>query len=260
QWDRLLQAEELLQQQQRAVEAAVQQGLRPASDRIALHRQMQELRTRQSQLHSARIVLNASLVERLALGQAEPPLWPQTELRLDLREVDAEAAVATAWLYRPDLNVLRLLNQFQHRDREQVQGVIQAIHPLLGIESPRPTLLSRVKLVRLLPNPPEEHWHEQLRALVHSRQQQVASEVRAAIAVRQARRATAVAQQAEVDSWRQQVAELEKRQAVGQAVTAELLTARLELLRAEAALIQAVADWHLADVQLRQSLGLLVRE
>jgi outer membrane protein TolC len=97
-------------------------------------------------------------------------------------------------------------------------------------------------------------------AVLQSRQRQASSEVRAAIALRQGQRTVAAARQTQVEFWRQQVAELEKRQAAGQAVTAELLSARLELLQAEAALLQAAADWHRADLQLRQALGLLVRE
>jgi outer membrane protein TolC len=38
------------------------------------------------------------------------------------------------------------------------------------------------------------------------------------------------------------------------------VTARIDLAKARAELVQAVADWHIADVKLRQAMGLLVRE
>ena len=72
--------------------------------------------------------------------------------------------------------------------------------------------------------------------------------------------AAAAAKAAEVRNLAARVAELEKREAAGQQVTLELVTARIDLLKVRGELVQAVADWHIADVKLAQAMGLLVRE
>ncbi len=43
-------------------------------------------------------------------------------------------------------------------------------------------------------------------------------------------------------------------------MTAELTTARLDLLKLRGDLLQFVTDWHIAEVKLRQATGTLVRE
>lgn len=260
QYDRLRQAEQLLQDQAQSLEKAGQQGVRSAQDLLTVQRQLLEVRSRLAQLESLRIAINAVLAERLGLPTADPPLWPVVKLQVDPRDVAVEAAVDLALTYRPDLNLLRLLLRADGRSLAQAEGLLQALHPLLSAApspSPLQTLLADW---RKAPTLWEQRWRSQVEAVLHTRQRQVMGEVRAAIAGRQGQRTVAAARQTQVEFWRQQQTELEKRQAAGQAVTAELLAARLELLQAEAALLQAVADWHRADLQLRQALGLLVRE
>ena len=58
----------------------------------------------------------------------------------------------------------------------------------------------------------------------------------------------------------EKVKELETRQKAGLNVTAELITARLDLLKAKGELLTAVTDWHAAEVKLRQAMALLIRE
>jgi outer membrane protein TolC len=259
QWDLARQAEKLLLEHQRRLEMAIQQGVRPPQDLSPVHRQLLETRTRLAQLHSARIALNAALVERLGLSDPEPPIWPQVVLRVDPRDVSVAAAIPLANTYRPDLNLLRLLSQLKSRSLNQAQGWLQAIHPLLGDSFPRRTELIATAL-RKGPTAGEQRWQAQIQAALQTRQHQASAEVQTAIALRQGHRIVAWARQAQVDFWQQQLTELEKREAAGQAVSSELLTARLELLQAQAALLEAVADWYQADVQLQQALGLLVRE
>lgn len=260
QWDLLQHSEQILQQQKRSLEAAVQQGVRPPQELLSLEQQLLENRSRQAQLAAARQALNAALAERLGLPTDDPPLWPQTVLRLDPRDFQVEAALHIAEMYRPDLNLLRLLMRLDGRALARASGVLQAVHPLLGDEPTPPPLHLLFAQLHKVPAVSEQRWRLQVEAALEARRRQASAEVRAAIAQRQGYRAQAMARQAEVDFWQQQQAELEKRQAVGQAVASELLAARLAWLRARADLLQTVADWHRADVQLRQALGLLVRE
>jgi hypothetical protein len=260
QYDIWRQAEHILQEQIQIQQRAVEQGVSTPQEMQALQRQLLEVRAQLAQLAAARVALNAALVQRLDLSEADPPLWPDVTLHLDPRDLDAPAALATADLYRPDLNILRLLARADLRLIPTAQALLQSIHPLLGTQTQPSPLAFLLAELRKAPTGDEKRWQMHLAAVLEARQRQVAGEVRTAIALRQGRRILVQARQAQAEHWRQQRDELEKRQAAGQAVTRELLTARLELLRAQAAVIEAVADWYLADIQLRQALGLLVRE
>ena len=260
QYDIGRQAEHLLQEQIQIQQRAVQQGIGTPQELQALQRQLLEIRAQLAQLSAARVALNAALAQRLDLSEADPPLWPDVTLQLDPRDIDPAAALATAQLYRPDLNLLRLLTQADLRLIPTAQALLQSIHPLLGTETQPSPLAVLLAELRKAPTGDEKRWQMHLAAVLEARQRQVAGEVRTAIALRQGRRTLVQARQAQAEHWRQQRDELEKRQAAGQAVTRELLTARLELLRAQAAVLEALTDWYLADIQLRQALGLLVRD
>ena len=66
---------------------------------------------------------------------------------------------------------------------------------------------------------------------------------------------------AEVRNLQARVAEAEKRVAAGVAAAeAELTLARIDLLKARGELVQAVAEYQISDVKLRQAMGMLVRE
>jgi outer membrane protein TolC len=106
----------------------------------------------------------------------------------------------------------------------------------------------------------EATTRRQLIGALETRERQAEAEVRAAVASLHGARITVTAKAAEVRNLTAHVAELEKREAAGQQVTAELATARLDVLKLRGELLQAVTDWHIADVKLRQAMGLLVRE
>ena len=97
-------------------------------------------------------------------------------------------------------------------------------------------------------------------AALEARTRQAEAEIRAAAALLRGHRAAAAARALDVKQLEAKIADLETRQKAGLNVSAELVTARLDLLKARGELLTAVTDWHAAEVKLRQAMGLLVRE
>jgi len=251
----------VLTKQLSAAEKAIQQGLKDRGDVNAIRRQVFEVESQAAKLDAGIGALNASLAGRLGLDPADPnPLWPADPLRVAAQEPEAETAVATARQYRPDLNLLRALVADEDRGGEMANAVLNGINPLLGNTTPTHPLFALLAMVKHDPTRTEATTRRQLLGALATRERQAETEVRAAVATLHGQRITVTAKAAEVRNLTTRVAELEKREAAGQQVTAELATARLDLLKVRAELLQAVTDWHIADVKLRQAMGLLVRE
>ena len=186
--------------------------------------------------------------------------WPADGLRIAKDVPDTETAISTARQYRPDLNLLRALIADADRGGELANGVLNGINPLLGNSTAIHPVFALLAAVQHDPTRLEAGTRRQLVSVLESRERQAEAEVRAALATLGGARASAAAKAAEVKNLIARVGELEKREAAGQQVTLELVTARTDLLKVRGELIQAVADWHVADVKLRQAMGLLVRE
>jgi hypothetical protein len=257
QFDLTLEAHTVLDKQHSAAQKAINEGLKDRGDVNAIRRQMLEIDGQTAKLEAGVVALNASLAARLNLDLADPaPLWPAEALRVSDNVIEVEQAVAAAMLYRPDLNLLRTLASDEH-STALTNAVLSGVNPLLGSANPFSALLAMMKLE---PARAESKTRQQLQGLLSSRERQAEAEVRAAVATLRGARGAAAAKAAEVRNLSARVAELEKRDSAGQQVTAELTTARIDLLKARGELVQAVADWHIADVKLRQAMGLLVRE
>jgi hypothetical protein len=259
QFDLAVSGHNVLTKQHSEAEKAIQQGLKDRGDVNALKRQILEVESQAAKLDAAATALNASLVGRLELD-ASWPIWPADPLRIAPQEPDLAAAISTARQCRPDLNLLRALITDADRGGELANGVLNGINPLLGTTAAIHPLFALLSSVKHDPTRLEAGTRRQLLGALESRERQAEAEVRAAVASLRGARASSAAKAAEVRNLRARVAELEKREAAGQQVTLELATARLDLLKVRGELIQAVADWHVADVKLRQAMGLLVRQ
>jgi hypothetical protein len=261
QFDLAVNGHGVLSKQLVAAEKAIQQGLKDRGDVNAIRRQILEIESQAAKLEAGIGALNASLAGRLGLDPVDQtPLWPADPLRVAAAEPQVEVTVATARQYRPDLNLLRALAADEDRGGGLANSVLNGINPLLGNTPPAHPLFALLAAVRDDPTRFEATTRRQLLGALESRERQAEAEVRAAIATLRGNRAAATAKAAEVRNLVARVGELEKREAAGQQVTVELVTARLDLLKARGELIQSVADWHIADVRLRQAMGLLVRE
>jgi hypothetical protein len=259
QFDLVAEAHGLLRTQLTAAEQAVAAGLRDRADVDRLRRQLLELESRAAKLEAGAGALNAGLGGRLGLDPADPlPVWPADPLRVGDEVPDADRAVRSALHYRPDLNLLRVLAAGPDG---LTNAVLNGINPLLGAADSSHPLAAALAALKKEPTRAEATLQRQLAATLRTRERQAEAEVRAAVAAVRGERAAAAAKAAEVRNLADKVAEVEKRAAAGVAgAEAELAAARLDLLKLRGELVQAAADWHAADVKLRQATGALVRE
>ena len=240
-------------------EDAERRGLADRAGVDALRVQVLDLEAKIAELEAGIGALNAGLRARLELDAADPlPLWPDDPLRVRPDDVDVQEAVRTGLYYRPDLNLLRtLLSDDGQAADDLAQSLLKQVSPLLA------SLKSNPIIGVLLPNNKRtnrESTQRQLKTMLAARERQAEAEIRAATATLRGHRLASIAKAAEVRRIVSKVEEVEKRAAAGQPVTAELTRAKLDLWKAQGELLKAAIDWHLADVKLRQAMGLLVRE
>ncbi len=240
---------------------AEQAGIRGA-DITAIRRQLLDIEANRAKLEAGIEALNASLRARLNLAPDPLPIWPSDSLRVRDEEVDVEQAVVTGLAYRPDLNLLRVLAAGNAADL--AEGVLRAASPLLataGTSNPAAILLSPI-LAPFIGR--SEHRRSAITARVRQmlvgRERQAEAEIRAAAANLHGATATVAARVLDVKQVQERITELETRQNAGLNVTAELVGARLNLLKAKGMVLTASTDWASAEVKLRKVMGLLVRE
>lgn len=240
-------------------EEAERRGLADRAGVDALRVQVLDLEAKIAQLEAGIGALNAAIRARLGLNPADPlPLWPDDPLRVRPEDVDMQEAVRTGLFYRPDLNLLRTLLSDDGRAADDLaQALLKQVSPLLA------SLQSNPIIGVLLPSngrTNREATRRQVQSMLTSKERQAEAEIRAAALTLRGHRLASVAKAAEVRRLAAKVEEIEKRAAAGQPVTADLTKAKLDLWKAQGELLRAAIDWHLADVKLRQAMGLLVRE
>lgn len=255
QYDLLLAARAEVAARLAEADAAAKHGFRDRGD--ALRPQLRDLDAQLAQLDGGIGALNASLRGRLGLDQADPtPLGPADPLCVPAEDVDVDAAVQTALRYRPDLNFLRaLIGCRDGGDSGLTNQALAGINPLLAAGTGHPVAALLLALCGK-----DDGTGGRLESALAGRERQAEAEVRAAAATLRGHRGAAAARAAAVTDAEAKVRDFEARSAAGQSVAAELSAARLELLKARGALLEAAAEWHRADVLLRKATGALVRE
>lgn len=246
----------ILLKQRDAAEKAIREGLKDRGDVNAIRRQILEIEAQAATLDGAIVALNASLTNRLGIRAVAPmPFWPSEPLRVPSNSADPEPNLATLQL-RPDLNLLRALLCDEKGGGSLANAVLSGVNPLLADVPPPHPIALLISLVRK----DDAGSRRRIQSALLSRERQAEAEVRAAVAMRRGARAATLARAAEVRNLEERVAQWEKREAAGQQVMLELAASRMELLKARGEFVQAVAEWHITDVKLRQSTGMLVRE
>ncbi|MCE9561187.1 MAG: TolC family protein [Planctomycetes bacterium] len=265
QFDHTSSAHGILRTQLALAEKAIKAGAADRADVERIRRQLLELESQLAKLEAGIASLNAGLAGHLGLDPADQtPIWPADTLTVSGDVPDVEQSVRTALQCRPDLNMLRTLATSENSG-QLAKAVVTGINPLLGTkESANPLfapLISFMAVVKKEPTQAEAKMQRQLLGALATRERQADAEVRAAVAMVRGNRLAVAAKAAEVRNWQARVAEAEKRVAAGVAgAEGELALAKVELLKARGELIQAVAEYQISDVKLRQAMGLLVRE
>lgn len=263
QFDLLAAADAELRTQLAAAQKASASGLKDRADIPAIRRRLLDIEAQQAKLEAGIGALNASLRARLGLAAADPlPLWPSDPLRVRPDDADVERAVQAGLYYRPDLNALRVLADGSAADL--AEGVLGGANPLLAsFAASGPLTALFAPVFAPLTGKAECRRAEvsaRVASLLESRERQAEAEIRAAVALLRGHRAQIAARALDVKQVEARIEELTTRQRAGLNVTAELVTAKLDLLKAKGDLLTAVIEWHTAEVQLRQAMGLLPRE
>jgi outer membrane protein TolC len=259
QFDLLAAASTELRTQLDAALAAEKAGFRDRADIPTLRRKLLDLEAKLAQLQAAIGGLNASLRARLGLPANDSlPLWPAHAFKVKADDVDAEQAVATGLHYRPDLNVLRSLANGNAGDA--TNAVLAGLNPLLAkLKSDHPLAVLFAVFTRE-PERQQAAANARVASVLVARQRQAEAEIRAAVLLLRGHRSAVAARMLDVQQVESRIAELETKAKAGVNVTAELATAKLEFLTAKGELLSSVMAWHIAEMKLRQAMGLLVRE
>ena len=262
QFDLLTAASTELRTQLESALKAEASGLKDRADIPGIRRQLLDLEARQAKLEAAIGALNAGLRARLGIAACDPlPLWPADPLAINPNAVDVNQAVATGLHFRPDLNLLRALTDGSAG--EMTDAILTGVNPLLGkLSADNPLVALFAPLLALTKEPQRQRAAANARVadVLAARERQAEAEIRAAAALLRGNRAAVAARALDVKQVEARIAELRKRQKAGLNETAELVAAKLDLLKAKGDLLTAVTDWHAAEVKLRQAMGLLVRE
>ena len=261
QYDLVAAGENQLRPQLADAQKAEQQGLRDRADVHAIQRQLLESEAQLAKLKATITVLNTQLRGKIGLDPGDGlPIWPSEPLRVRTEEISVEEAVATGLQYRPDLNLLRTLASGGKNGGKLANAMLKSVNPLLGATDPNNCL---VILLALMGHPSRaaSTTERQIKELLDTRERQASGEIQSAVAIERGALATVAVKQAQMLHLEHRVADLEKKVAAGVAgAINDLAVTRLEKLKVQGELLGAVADWHIADVKLRQAMGLLVRE
>ena len=254
-----------LRSQVAQAQKAIDAGLQDRAGIDGLRGQLFALEAQAAQLEASMGSLNISLRARLGIASNDSlPLWPDDPLHIRGEVVDPDQAVRTGLHYRPDLNLLRSLLSVEGASGAEVQrAVLTSVNPLLRSEQGGGTSGPFAPLLGLLTGKKERiagYARRQIESTLANRERLAEAEIRAAASSVAGYRAAAGARAAEVRLLNATIGELERKQALGENVAAELAKAKGDQLKAKGELLKAQADWNGAEAKLRQTMGLLVRE
>ena len=236
-------------------------GFKQTADGFELKKQRLALDADRVRLRSGLTRLNAELKSLLAIDPATTGfLLPADQVKVVPDPLDGEQAVQLGLMLRGDLNLLRCLaNAVDHRTLQAVRKVLIGLAPPLAavVQATEHLVPALLPFVSAIAKAEVAAVRAQIMGLLQDREREVAKEVRtAAEEWSTARELVAIARR-RFELHTANVADLEKKSKVGQAVELELRKGRLELLQAESDLVGEIAKWKLADVKARETMGLL---
>jgi hypothetical protein len=266
--DLVEQSSEILRDVTRQFQEMKQKGLRLPIDYETLARQQIEVQVQQTQLQLAVDQLNRELTRLLGLRgcASDEHLWPASEFAAQGEAIDIESAVAEGLAQRPELELLREVEQRLNAwTLPAVRPLVQSFHGLLGVVDQQPRPVIAAAIARAVEG--EAGIGIELDVRRHQLQEQLADGERAvALEIRQAVRNLAAQHQLialtrqKVHTWETRVRELEDRNKQGLASFTEVALGKLDWLRARGDLVKELMAWHIARAKLRQAQGILARE
>ena len=237
-------------------------GLSVPGDEEKLQIQELELVDRKVQLDAAIGQLDDELCHLIGAERLDrQPLWPAAEMAVAVSAIDLDAAVAEGLRSRPDLAALCLLKQeLSGQTLPAVRGALERLDPLLGGLSPSKHFFS-ASLRRTFDYVELLQRQSQLGQLLESQKGAAEEEIRGAAGDVERRLRQVGLAKDKLDRCQSELRRLrEKREAKGTVQLSEISAAQLEVFRAESDAFQAVVEWKIAAVKLKQSQGLLAAE
>ncbi|MBV8267801.1 MAG: hypothetical protein JO252_15860 [Planctomycetaceae bacterium] len=249
------------------IKAREAKGMAIGEEFATLHRQRVDALNNNVELELAIDQLNIELQHRLALGPRDSHwrLWPTADWTVIAEGVDIPAAVAVGIEHRPELIMLRRLDQaLDARTLPAVRSALGLVHSLAGMECQGGESRCKILLTALGQDKASDEQVQALCRQLHAyriqREQEVAKEIQeAALTVVARLRQVGVAREA-VQTWQARLDELKARSEKGRPTFAERTTAQLKFLEARGALIHQVMTWNIARAHLAEAQGLLAEQ
>ncbi|HEY7159155.1 MAG TPA: hypothetical protein VH575_34745 [Gemmataceae bacterium] len=249
------------------IERLKKQGIRLPSPIEEYQRQIVQLQLQQAQNQLTIEQLNSKLRQAMKFDSAHRERFrPDARVPLSTETVpNVEAAVHLGLAQRPQLLLLRAMIDDLDRDTlGAARSLLQSINPLLAMSSPvncKP-LAMLGKLLHIQPgqNAEVERVRAQLTDYLHERERVVAAEIREAAYEVRARRESVVLAREAAGRWQDRIKDLEKQQAQGMPVFAELTSAHMDWYKARGEVVKEFLGWKIAAVKVKQAQGILPAE
>lgn len=228
-----------------------------------LRRRTFKLRDEQAELDRGIAQLSAELRRRLNLGpqHEEWRVRAVLSVKVDPTVVEPEAAIREGLNRRPELSLLRRLDQQQSTQTlKALQTALGAVAPLLAM-SCRPETPSALALLHAVLGrggaEPDGAEQTSIRALWDvyrlDREQEIVKEVRVAANDLHAHVNQVIVARDQLTDWTRELERLQAQQAKGIANYGERVEAELKRLEALSTLWEKVFAWEIASVKLRQA-------
>lgn len=237
-----------------------EQGLPIAAEARAFERQQVELLDQDAQLRSSIDQLNGQLRSLIGLDDDQTPLWPAADLNVTGDPTDVEEAVRVGLANRPDLAMLRMMSGSLDTDTlPAARSGLQQVDPMLGSSGRATRLLSRkskeTSNAKELPS-----RQSQLSQLQTDRRRAASEEIRQKARAVDTRVRQVILAEENRKLRQQQLDRLTQKRAADGVTAFEVSKAQLELFRAESDLVSKAVAWKTAQVELKESQGLLAKE
>ncbi len=241
---------------------AANAGFKESADLLQLRKQQVELRADQARLRTGIARLNAEMKGLLRLDATAGNLLPTDSIQVTPEPLDTEQAVRIGLASRADLQALRtLIAGLDTTTLGSVRQALAGLVPPLGAVTAATRVLAPglQSLLQHFIKPEVESLRRQLQTYLVDRERDVAKDIRAAVDEwTGARELVAIAKRRLIVET-ERAAELKVKREAGVAVEAEYRRATLDVMRAEADIVREAAKWKLADVKVRQAMGILCR-
>lgn len=236
----------------------------PADD-LSLHRNQLDLQARAARLQVRIQQLNSELRTLLGFEPGMPAwrFWPIDAFQLDADLIDADEAVAVGLGRRPELLLLRLLeDELCGGNLDTVRQQLSSLNAALG-QGPSahcPKLHQLLTKLCAGSDAEPDVRRQQVSEYRAAREREVVEEVRQAVGTVEGQIRVVVLTAQRADSWRVAVQEAEEKEAKGANGFAQTTEAKVEWYKARRDVVSEIARLQRAKARVRQAQGVLPAE